>query len=106
MARRSFLRIFSSLVLAAAFCGLGLGVNLSLGDVNVIIITDDHSWVGGHGAHESLNADYGHVLSFYERLVNSTEKDIFLIHNGDFIDGTGLSTYPPVHLEPILLKMP
>jgi 2',3'-cyclic-nucleotide 2'-phosphodiesterase (5'-nucleotidase family) len=106
MGRRSFLRVFSTLVLAAAFCGLGLGVNLSLGDVNVVVITDDHSWVGGHGAHESLDIDYGHVLSFYEHLVKSAEKDIFLIHNGDFIDGTGLSTYPPVHLEPILLKMP
>lgn len=53
-----------------------------------------------------LDVDYGHVLSFYECLVNSTKKDIFLIHNGNFIDGTSLSTYPPVHLEPILLKIP
>lgn len=94
------------LLLAAAFCTQSLGANLPLGDVNIVVITDDHSWVGGHGAHESLDVDYGDVLSFYERLVNATDEDVFLIHNGDWGDGTGLTTYPPVHLEPILLKMP
>lgn len=98
--------LLALLVLAAARSCRSIGVDLPLGDINVVVITDDHSWVGGHGAHESLDADYGDILSFYERLVNATNKDVFLIHNGDWIDGTGLSTYPPVHLEPILLKMP
>jgi len=96
---------FILLLLLAASCGT-LAVNLPLGDINVVVLTDDHSWVAGHGAHESLDVDYGDVLSFYERLSSATSKSVFLVHNGDWIDGTGLSTYPPVHLEPILLKMP
>ena len=96
--------LVSLTLLLTALCGLA--VHLPLGDINLVVLTDDHSWVGGHGAHESLDADYGDVLSFYERLVSAAETDVFLVHNGDWIDGTGLSTYPPVHLEPILLKMP
>lgn len=92
-------------VLLQTNCSLAFA-SMSLGDINVVAVTDDHSWVGGHGAHEPLDADYGDLLSFYERLAASTEKAVFLVHNGDFIDGTGLSTYPPLHLEPILLKMP
>jgi 2',3'-cyclic-nucleotide 2'-phosphodiesterase (5'-nucleotidase family) len=80
-------------------------VDLPLGDINVVVVTDVHSWVAGHGAHESLDADFGDVLSFYERL-NSSDYDTWFVMNGDFIDGTGLSTYPPVNLEPILMKMP
>lgn len=99
----SFLLLY---LLAAVFFSCQIaGLNLPMGDINVVVITDDHSWVGGHGAHESLDADYGDVLSFYERLA-STTKDVFLTHNGDWIDGTGLTTYPPTYLEPILLKMP
>ena len=63
-----------------------------LSDINVLIVTDTHSWVGGHGAHESkMNADYGDVLSFYERLRSicaSQRKDLFFVMNGDFMDGT------------------
>lgn len=78
---------------------------LPFGDINVVVVTDVHSWVAGHGAHEqsSLDADYGDVVSFYERLNSS---DTWFVMNGDFIDGTGLSTYPPVNLESILMKMP
>ena len=40
-------------------------------DVNLLIVTDVHSWVAGH-AHPDhtplLDADYGHVLSLYEHL--------------------------------------
>lgn len=100
----SFLSVLPTLL--TVVCCQSLGVKLPMGDVNVVVITDDHSWVGGHGIHESLDVDYGDVLSFYERLVNGTDKDVFLVHNGDWIDGTALSTYPPAHLEPILLKMP
>eukprot|EP00557_Chaetoceros_sp_GSL56_P002281 CAMPEP_0176502604 /NCGR_PEP_ID=MMETSP0200_2-20121128/14846_1 /TAXON_ID=947934 /ORGANISM="Chaetoceros sp., Strain GSL56" /LENGTH=551 /DNA_ID=CAMNT_0017901695 /DNA_START=559 /DNA_END=2214 /DNA_ORIENTATION=+ len=34
------------------------------------------------------------------------EKDLFFVMNGDFMDGTGLSTYPPEYLTPILQHMP
>jgi 2',3'-cyclic-nucleotide 2'-phosphodiesterase (5'-nucleotidase family) len=79
-------------------------VDLPFGDINVLVVTDVHSWVAGHGAHESLlDADYGDVVSFYERLNSS---DTWFVMNGDFIDGTGLSTYPPANLESILMKMP
>jgi len=83
---------------------------LPLNDINIITVTDVHSWVAGHGDHEiDLNADYGCVLSFYQRLkeiCRSEGRDLFLVMNGDFMDGTGLSTNPPKYLIPILEKMP
>ena len=81
-------------------------VDLPFGDINVLVVTDVHSWVAGHGAHESEDADYGDVVSFYERLNNNSSSDTWFVMNGDFMDGTGLSTYPPVKLESILMKMP
>jgi len=90
--------------------------NLPLGPINLVVLTDVHSWIGGHERHEpSLNADYGHVLSFYEKLKDEIsyrqqdddeKRDVFMVMNGDFMDGTGLSTVPPEHLTPLLLKMP
>jgi 5''-nucleotidase/2'',3''-cyclic phosphodiesterase and related esterases len=82
---------------------------LFLQDINFLVVTDVHSWVAGHPHNESLNADYGDVFSFYERLKNRSmeeEKDLFFVMNGDFMDGTGLSTYPPEYLTPILQQMP
>lgn len=83
---------------------------LPLNDINIVTVTDVHSWVTGHGNHkQDLNADYGHVLSFYQRLqeiCRSEGRDLFLVMNGDFMDGTGLTTNPPTHLIPILRKMP
>jgi len=83
-----------------------------LNDINFIVVTDVHSWVAGHGFHEpSLNADYGDVLSFYEHLAvecNSQNKDLFFVMNGDFVDGTALSSSKDnySHLIKILEKMP
>lgn len=82
---------------------------LILQDINFLVVTDVHSWVAGHPHNETLNADYGDVFSFYERLKNRSideEKDLFFVMNGDFMDGTGLSTYPPEYLTPILQHMP
>jgi 2',3'-cyclic-nucleotide 2'-phosphodiesterase (5'-nucleotidase family) len=103
-------------ILATGFvsfaCGAGalsLELSLPIQDVNILVLTDVHSWVAGHTHEPGLDADYGHVLSFYEKLreaCNLQEKDLFFVMNGDFIDGTGLSTYPPVHLTPILEQMP
>ena len=85
-------------------------VSLPLGDINVVVVTDVHSWVGGHGVHDSkLNADYGDVLSFFQELKASAatlNKDVFFVMNGDIVDGTGLSTVPPHHLLPIIQQMP
>lgn len=88
---------------------------LPFGDINVVVLTDVHSWVSGHSStHEPhLNADYGHVLSFYkhiQEILRSPEheehRNLFFVMNGDFMDGTGLSTNPPNELIPILEHMP
>ena len=84
-------------------------MQLTMQDINILVVTDVHSWVGGHPHNDTLDVDYGHVLSFYERLQEISlrqEKDLFFVMNGDFVDGTGLTTYPPEHLTPILEKMP
>jgi 2',3'-cyclic-nucleotide 2'-phosphodiesterase (5'-nucleotidase family) len=93
-------------------------VDLPWGDINIVAVTDVHSWVAGHAPHPHWsndteqtpnNADYGHVLSFYRQLQNqASEKnvDLFFVMNGDFMDGTGLSTIPPDHLLPLITCMP
>ena len=85
--------------------------NLPLGDINVLVLTDVHSWVGGHGHLEPhLDADYGDVVSFYEHLQHycqATAKTLFFVVNGDWIDGTGLALNgESFSLEQILEKMP
>ena len=85
--------------------------SLPLGDMNLMVLTDVHSWIGGHQRHESnLNADYGDVLSLYQRLKDEIrrkyKRDFFMVMNGDFMDGTGLSTTPPEYLTPLLATMP
>eukprot|EP00980_Cylindrotheca_fusiformis_P005754 scaffold1194_cov127-Cylindrotheca_fusiformis.AAC.31 len=84
---------------------------LPIGEINVVVLTDVHSWVAGHGRQEpNLNADYGDVLSFYERLkehCQEHDRDLWFVSNGDFVDGTGLSApNDPSSLIPILQKLP
>ena len=81
---------------------------LPFNDINILVVTDVHSWVASRVRHEpEYNADYGHVLSLYQLLKHQhAENDLFFVMNGDFMDGTGLSTYPPKYLAPILLRMP
>jgi 2',3'-cyclic-nucleotide 2'-phosphodiesterase (5'-nucleotidase family) len=79
-------------------------------DITVMVVTDVHSWVGGHGPQEPLlNINYGHVVSFYERLFQLAQqqenKDLFFVMNGDWIDGTGLS-FDLLALTQILQQMP
>lgn len=111
-------------VLWTVWCSLDLplavsSVDLPWNDINIVAVTDVHSWVAGHAPHPHWsndnpeqtpsNADYGHVLSFYRHLQNqASEKkvDLFFVMNGDFMDGTGLSTIPPDHLLPLLTCMP
>ena len=57
----------------------------------------------------ALDADYGAVLSLYERLAASAAqagRDLFFVQNGDLNDGTGLSRVPPATLLPLIQKMP
>lgn len=96
------------LLLLLSFVPIARSINLPANDINLVVVTDVHSWVAGHKRHEpKWDADYGHVLSFYEQLKSAwSDKNLFFVMNGDFMDGTGLSTYPPSHLTPILQKMP
>lgn len=84
---------------------------LTLQDVNILVVTDVHSWVAGHNKnHEpTLDIDYGDVLSFYIHLQQEAEqnhKDIIFVMNGDFLHGSALSQNPPKALAPILQHMP
>ena len=91
---------------------------LPLGDINIVILTDTHSWLGGHGQKEKYDLDYGDVLSFYQILKQRLEvlhasdpekhkHDLFFVMNGDWIDGTGLALNgDPSYLMPLLEKMP
>jgi len=81
-------------------------------DVNLLIVTDVHSWVAGH-AHPDhtplLDADYGYVLSLYEHLsaaAAASGRDVFFLQNGDLNDGTGFSRAPPAALLPLLQHLP
>jgi 2',3'-cyclic-nucleotide 2'-phosphodiesterase (5'-nucleotidase family) len=89
------------------------GPRLPFGDINVVVVTDVHSWVAGHGEKEpKLDADYGDILSFVQHLKthflqNEPERDLWFVMNGDWIDGTGLAmNRDPSHLIPLLEKMP
>lgn len=84
---------------------------LPFGDVNVLVLTDVHSWVAGHSHQEPyLDADYGDVLAFYELLkehCDEEENDLWFVSNGDWIHGTGLGIPgDPSSLVPLLEKMP
>lgn len=87
-------------------------VGLPLGDINILVVTDIHGWIADqHERHEpQLDIDMGDVVSFYEQLQWPTgcpqHGDWFFLCNGDFMDGTGLSTVPPDHLVPLLEQVP
>jgi 2',3'-cyclic-nucleotide 2'-phosphodiesterase (5'-nucleotidase family) len=97
---------------AALVVALDLPIpNLPLGDVNVVVVTDVHSWVGGHRDKEpKSDADYGDVLSFVEHLKRyglANRIDVWFVMNGDWIDGTGLAINGDASkLVPILENMP
>ncbi|KAG7374210.1 calcineurin-like phosphoesterase [Nitzschia inconspicua] len=86
--------------------------HLPFGDINVVVLTDVHSWLASHRRQEPyMDADLGDVLSFWERLkyhCESNNMDLFFVNNGDFVHGTGLSQMPgnPSYLIPLLEKMP
>lgn len=83
-------------------------IPLPLADVNIIVVTDVHSWIAGQRHKRAKTANYGDVLSFYRQVQKNenANKAFFFVNNGDFMDGTGLSSIPPTHLLPLLEKMP
>jgi 2',3'-cyclic-nucleotide 2'-phosphodiesterase (5'-nucleotidase family) len=104
----SFLTVLRTTKLATAST---IEPTLPIGEINVLVITDVHSWVAGHGRQEpQWNADYGDVLSFYERLKEHCDEhdhDLWFVSNGDFVHGTGLSAPgDPSSLIPVLQKLP
>jgi NADPH:quinone reductase-like Zn-dependent oxidoreductase/2',3'-cyclic-nucleotide 2'-phosphodiesterase (5'-nucleotidase family) len=80
--------------------------------VNLVIVTDVHSWVAAHKHPDhtpTLDASYGDVLSLVERLRASAAaagRDCFFVQNGDLNDGTGFSQVPPAALVPLLQRLP
>jgi 2',3'-cyclic-nucleotide 2'-phosphodiesterase (5'-nucleotidase family) len=98
------------LVLAGQLAAGG-APDLPFSDINVVVVTDVHSWVGGHRDKEpAYTATYGDVISFVEHLkayATTNDHDVWFIMNGDWIDGTGLAMNDdPSRLIPILEKMP
>jgi 2',3'-cyclic-nucleotide 2'-phosphodiesterase (5'-nucleotidase family) len=107
---------------------ISLSKEIPWGSINILVVTDVHSWITGNHRDDPRHwpydghrqkfrdADYGDVLSFYRRLQDIVEdhnnqnennkRDIFFVMNGDSVDGTGLSEFPPTHLEPLLQHMP
>ncbi|KAL3783619.1 hypothetical protein HJC23_004985 [Cyclotella cryptica] len=89
---------------------------LPIQPVNIMVLTDVHSWVQGHKMHEpALNADYGDVLSFYQQfkaqvasttLEDGSTPDLYFVMNGDFVHGTILGDDPPTSLSGIIERMP
>ena len=107
------LRWLLLLLFGCCFCSLVVdgGVSdLPWGDVNVLFVTDVHSWVNGHGPKEDhLDVDYGSLVSFHNHLrhyARTNNLPLFFVMNGDFMDGTGLSRNPPHELMEILVHMP
>lgn len=63
-------------------------MNLPLQDINILILTNFHSLVGEHGVKQpDRNADYGDVLSFYQRLkmLVGNDRDLWFVMNGNFV---------------------
>eukprot|EP00041_Stephanoeca_diplocostata_P007301 m.102432 g.102432 ORF g.102432 m.102432 type:complete len:557 (+) comp16821_c1_seq2:219-1889(+) len=88
---------------------------LTVGDVNILAVTDVHGWVSGHRHNDRdppSTADYGDLVSFHSHvqdLADAQGKDILLVNSGDIVDGHGLSdaTKPKgTVLFPLLAKVP
>ena len=91
--------------------------NLPFGDINLLVVSDVHSFVGGHPHEPDRNADYGDLYSFHERLkeyinnnnnqMDGRSRDLWLLNNGDWLHGTGLAMDGnATNLLPIITSMP
>jgi hypothetical protein len=84
--------------------------NLPFGDINFVVVSDVHSFVGGHPHEVDRNADFGDFLSFHQRLkqhCDDHQMDLWLLENGDWLHGTGLAMDGnATSLLPILKSIP
>lgn len=104
---------------------LHYAASISLGDVNILVTTDMHGWVDSHvhpcagyctaslpaESNEALDANFGHLVDLYTHLRSegaTKGQDVFLVDNGDVVDGTGFSSGHPHgrYMFEILKKMP
>jgi 2',3'-cyclic-nucleotide 2'-phosphodiesterase (5'-nucleotidase family) len=86
-------------------------------DVNIVATTDVHAWIAGgdrqvKAGTPALDATFGDLTSFAQRAKAAAAaqgKDLFLVDNGDVVDGTGLSNLAADHcsyLLPLLQQVP
>lgn len=85
--------------------------DLPFSDINIMVVSDVHSFVGGHPHEPDRNANFGDLFSFHERLKTHCEAqnkgDLWLFENGDWLHGTGLAMDGnATNLLPILKAMP
>eukprot|EP00980_Cylindrotheca_fusiformis_P005750 scaffold1194_cov127-Cylindrotheca_fusiformis.AAC.27 len=105
----SFVLLALKLVVSADASDIEV-TDLPFGDINVLVVTDVHSHIGGHKHESDRDADYGDVLSFYERLkqyCDDNGRDLWFVNNGDWMHGTGLAMGGNASsLVPLLNEMP
>jgi 2',3'-cyclic-nucleotide 2'-phosphodiesterase (5'-nucleotidase family) len=89
-------------------------VPLVFRDVNILAVTDVHAWLAGGdrettgyspSINSTLDATFGDLVSFADHaksLAAAVGKDVFLVDNGDIVDGTGLSNAADDHCDDIL----
>ena len=117
---------------AAARARSAVAAGLLDGDVNIVHLTDVHSWLSGHAHEPADEADYPDVLAFFQHIEamahakvcagaplslllraisefvlsdpaeRTQGKDVFLFNSGDIVDGTGLAGATPVDGAAIL----
>jgi 2',3'-cyclic-nucleotide 2'-phosphodiesterase (5'-nucleotidase family) len=107
--------LFTALCLVGSHQSAATAV--TFGDVNIVAVTDVHAWIAGGdrqvpAATPTLDATFGDLVSFTERMRAAAAlegKDVFLVDNGDVVDGTGLSNAAADHcsyLLPLLRQVP
>ena len=85
------------------------------GAVNILQLTDVHSYISGHRHQEEepvpLDADFGTLVSFVHHMRREAAArgvPLWVVCSGDIVDGTGLSDITPVageFLTPLLKQM-
>jgi len=79
--------------------------------VEIVFVTDTHSWVHGHRHpdHEpASDATYGNLFSFIfhlKKMADLKKKDLYFFDNGDIVDGTGVSGATPLNGELVFRLM-
>ena len=94
---------------------LSLSHAINWKSVNILVTTDTHSWLAGHRHADhypksdvTLGAFYS-FLGHMKSISNSKMLDLFVVDNGDVVDGGGLSNATPEDGEalfPIIKSFP